>query len=387
MRAFLTAILTFLLFAAPLAAQADIQLKKNDHKKLGKPFSVWLTGKLEADFEATTGALEDLSGAIVDLEKKTRGVPVLSMVADWGFVLDAYRTFSTKGLKKGKTTLQEIPGDRGAYAQFLPKKYKGKQSWPLLVILPGDHLEPEAAIQQLPTEMLEQCIVVAPDMRDLKPGEALSESKGRLRLLLPLSIVSGSLMVDRSRVMLLGLGSGAADASTLAAAQPGVFSAYAWAGGAIASDLAEGNLALISGKEHPDAPSALTWLLGHAPRNAYPLEMDIQFTNDWSKRFFYVWAKPDTGVEGRTPRMKVVVDRESNTIRIDAEAVEKADIFLNDVPPDLDKPVQVVRNGENYVFNARRSTGTILEYFLNTLDSSSIYTAKIRGLSIPAVAK
>ncbi|MBT7011445.1 MAG: hypothetical protein HN961_00895, partial [Planctomycetes bacterium] len=62
-------------------------------------------------------------------------------------------------------------------------------------------------------------------------------------------------------------------------------------------------------------------------------------------------------------------------------------IFLNDVLLDLDKPVQVVRNGENYVFNARRSTGTILEYFLNTLDSSSIYTAKIRGLSIPAVAK
>jgi len=389
MKALLTSFLVLLVCTTSLVAQAEPQLKKGDIKKLGKPFASWFDGKLLGDkgFEQSNKAFEDLSKIVVDLEKKLKGVPVLSLVSDWETVLDSYRGFPTKGLKKGKTVLDEIPGGRGAFAKAIPKKYKGKKSWPLLLLLPGDAVGPEAAVQSLPPAILEQCIVIAPDMRDLPPGAALSETKGRLRLLLPLSMASQSLMVDRSRVFLLGLGSAASDASVLAAAQPGTFAGYAWSGGSPAADLPEGNLALITGKEHADIAAASAWLFDLPRRNAYPTELDILYTNDWSKRFYWLWANPDTGVEGKTPRIKVTVDRKTNTIVIDAEDVENVDIFLNDILLDLDQEITIIRNGEPVKFRAYRSLGTLLDkYFLKTLDSSSIYTALIRTVSIP-VAK
>ena len=132
--------------------------------------------------------------------------------------------------------------------------------------------------------------------------------------------------------------------------------------------------------------AATEWCMAAAARDAYPTEFEVELTQPWMGRAYWAQAikfdPPDAVPEGKVARMKVSVDRSTNTITIDGEFVYQVKLFLNDVIVDLDKPITLMRNGKSLTYQATRSIGTMMEAFGGSLDDT-IYPAVIRVIDVP----
>lgn len=366
------------------APQDEPVMRSSDVKKLARPVSDWLEAKVAGK---TTKQLQDREKILATLEsvrKSLKGQDPLTLVADWEIILETARDFPRSGFRKGKAVrFEENP--RAPYLLRVPKRYNpGKEAWPLLYLLDDAGADPEETLKGLPPEILDRWLVVARDMQGIGEEEFLDQ--GALRLAGLPRAVQG-FRVDRNRMAILGIGSSVPLAARLAAALPHFFAAVALVGGEVPADVPADNLARVQVASHPDLAAASAWLQEQPPRDAYPLELTFSPLFGWAGRAYWVQATrfetADSTADGKPARVQVRVDRESNTITIEARYVRQLTLYLNDRIVDLDRKVTVVRNGVAYEIQPRRTLGVLLENFLNTLDTRAVVTAMVRQLDVP----
>lgn len=380
------------LLASPLMAQAEPELKSSDLKKLSGPLGKWADATFVGDYDKISDALVDLDKAIVKLEKKLKGRSAMALVGDWSLAMSSGRKFATSGknpegdaIKRGEATLVDLAGF-GTAAVWLPAEYEPKKnSYPVLQLMTAT---PEASLASLPPEVKKASVILAIDITGLK-AENLMEEQGRYLFMLPLARATRDFRIDRSRVYLLGEGDEGIDyASRYAAVLPHFFAGLATVAGSSEDFPGKANLALLPNQEHVDLAAAAEWSLEQAARDPYPMDFEVVLTQPWMGRAYWVQAlrfDPAEAIpEGKQARMKIKVDRGTNTVNIEAEYVYEVKLFLNDVLLDLDKPIRLVRNGQEMTYQASRSIGTYLEAFKVSTDDS-VYPAAIRSLDIPVL--
>ncbi len=384
MNRFLTLVAIFL-FAMPLMAQDKPELKSSDLKKLSKPFGAWVNAKIEGDPAAASKAMMDLDSVRVKVEKKLKGRAVLSLVRDWEWVFQNGRKFETSGklIKKGKV-LERDMGAYGKYYVWLPSSYNpNKVSYPTILLLDAD---PSTTLKALPPEVKDTFIVLAPEISSLD-ASALLEVEGRSLIVGPIGQGTVSYRVDRRHLFLFGKGEmGVQAAATYAAVLPHFFTGVALIGAEAKPVPGQGNLKLMPVEQKESLADAAVWASGLSSHTLYPTSFEVELVEPWQGRAFWVQAlKFDTGdalPEGKAARLKVAVDRGTNTITIDGEYVYQVMLLLNDALVDLDKPIHVLRNGQTYTFQSSRSLGTLLENYVLSLDGS-VFPAKLRELDLP----
>lgn len=372
--------------AGSLAAspQAEPELRSSEVGKLVRPVADWFEAKVAGETTKRLQAREKLLAALQGVQKAHKGRDPLAFVADWEVILEKARTWPRKGFRKGKAErFAEV--ERAPYHLWVPKGYNpSKQAWPLLYVLDDAGGDAAATLDGLPQELRNGWIVVVREMQGIGAKEFMDE--GSLRLAgLPRAVQT--LRVDRNRMVLLGIGSSAPLAVQLAAALPHFFSAVALVGGEKPADLPPDNLALVPVAGHPDLAAAAAWVQEQPPRDPYRLEFAFTPLYSWAGRAWWVQATefeaPDSISDGEVARIEVKVDRETNTIRLDARHVRQVTLYLNDRIVDLDRKVTIVRNGASYEIEPQRTVGVLLENFVNTLDSRFVVTAMVRQLDIP----
>jgi hypothetical protein len=386
-------LLTFLaivLLAAPLTAQAEPELKAGDHKKIGKQLGAWVESTIEGDHAGSSEALMALHKIVAGIDKKLKGRSALSLVADWSASMSSGRKYATSGktvdgdaIKKGLTKAIDLAG-WGTASMRLPAKYDPKKiNYPIIMLVCDS---PAEAIEALPAEVKDHCVVIAPHVEDMSL-ELLMENDGQRLFLLPLGRASRDFRVDRSRLFMVAEGEKGIDfASRYVAVLPHYFAGLATVAGSCGDIPGKANLSLVENGEHVDMAAATEWCMAAAARDAYPTEFEVELTQPWMGRAYWAQAikfdPPDAVPEGKVARMKVSVDRSTNTITIDGEFVYQVKLFLNDVIVDLDKPITLMRNGKSLTYQATRSIGTMMEAFGGSLDDT-IYPAVIRVIDVP----
>ncbi|MFQ5748815.1 MAG: hypothetical protein ACE5H3_05070 [Planctomycetota bacterium] len=381
--AFLSA---FLVSSPPAPSQGKPVLKTGDRKKLAKPVGDWIQAKISKDYEKALDAFSSADKASASVQKKLRDKPLFSLVSDWEAILDSARKFTTSGLRKGKVENASVGEE--TYGLRLPKSYRPtKASYPAILLLPDSGSAPMDAIQTLPADTLDQWVVIAPDLQDV-PADQVLELKGRTRILRSFGSAGLRIHLDRNRVFLLGQGSNASTAVTYAALLPHFFAAAAVVGDEQPTEEQKNDLQWVPFQAFSDAGEACKWFLDQKPRTAYPSSFQHTLTQPWAGRAYWVQAlrfEPSAADgKGKPARMKVAVDRGSNTIRLDCTNVYEVALYLNDEILDLSKPIHVVRNGTDFEYQATRSLSTLLNNYVRTGDALAIFPAMIRRLSIPS---
>lgn len=382
--------IAMLLLAASLSAQTEPELKSGDQKKLGKQIGEWVDSTIEGDASSASEALMDLDKVMDGINKKLKGRSCLSLVADWSLIMSSGRNYATSGknvngnpIKKG--AIQDVDLDGwGTASMRIPAKYDPKKiKYPLIVLVCDT---PAASIEALPALVKDAAIVVAPHIENLTL-EKLMAPDGQRLFLVPIGLASRDFRVDRSKVFMVAEGERGIDfSSRYVALLPHFFAGLATVAGSCGEFKGKPNLDLTAVGEHVDLAAASEWCMTAEGRNPYPTDFEVELTEPWNGRAYWVQAikfdSPDAVPDDKIARMKVSVDRGTNTITIDGEFVYQVKLFLNDVIVDLDKPITVIRNGAEYTYQASRSIGTMLENFSNNLDDA-IFPSTIRRVDIP----
>jgi len=384
--------LAIALMAAPLSAQTEPELKSGDQKKLGKEIGNWVESSIEGDLAGASEALMALDKLVGSLDKKLKGRSALSLVADWNLVMSSGRSYATSGknvdgdsIKKGSIQEVDLAG-WGTVSVWLPAKYEPKKvNYPVIMLVCDT---PAETIELLPGVVKEGAVVLAPHIENLSL-ENLMAPDGQQLFLSPIGRASRDFRIDRAKVFMVAKGERGIDfSSRYVALLPHFFAGLATVAGSCGDFPGKANLALVESGEHVDMAAATEWCMTAEARNPYPESFEYEFTEPWNGRAYWVQAlkfdSPDAVPEDKIARMKISVDRSTNTITIDGEFVYRVKLFLNDIIVDLDKPITVVRNGADYTYQASRSIGTMLEVFGSNLDDA-IFPATIRQIDIPIV--
>ncbi len=388
-------LLTFLaiaVMAAPLSAQAEPELKSGDIKKMGKQIGVWVDSTIEGDLAGASEALMALDKVVAGIDKKLKGRSALSLVADWSLAINSGRKYATSGknpdgdsIKKGSVQEIDLAG-WGLCSMHIPAKYDPKKiSYPVLMIVCDT---PTATIEALPASVKDHSVVIAPHIENMTVEKLMVEEGQRL-FLVPIGRASRDFRVDRSRMFMVAEGEKGIDlASRYVAVLPHFFAGLATVAGSCGDIPAKANLELVASGEHVDMAAATEWCMTAEARDPYPLEFEVELSQPSLARVYWVQAikfdPPDSVPDGKTARMKVAVDRSTNTISIDGEFVYQVKLFLNDVIVDLDKPITLMRNGKTLTYQASRSTGTMLAVFGSSLDDT-VFPSTIRVVDLPIV--
>lgn len=384
--------LALALLAAPLCAQVEPELKAGDHSKLGKQIAKWVEATIEGDTTAASEALMDLDKVVAGIDKKLKGRSALSLVADWSLAISAGRSYATSGktpdgdyIKKGSIQEVDLAG-WGTASIRIPAKYEPKKvNYPVIMLVCDT---PTATIETMSAEVLDNCIILAPHIQEMSL-ELLMKDEGKSLFLLPLGRASRDFRIDRARLFMVAEGEKGIDfASRYVAVLPYYFAGLATVAGSCGDFPGKANLSLVEHGEHVDVAAATEWCMTAAARNPYPTEFVVELTEPWMGRAYWAQAikfDPIGDVPaGKVARMKVAVDRSTNTITIDGEYVYQVMLFLNDVIVDLDQPITLMRNGKSLTYQASRSVGTMMGIFGANIDDT-VFPASIRRIDLPIV--
>ncbi|HIA38976.1 MAG TPA: hypothetical protein EYN86_05660 [Planctomycetes bacterium] len=237
-------------------------------------------------------------------------------------------------------------------------------------------------IETLPKEVLEQTIVLAPDISSMSADLVLT-IEAAISIILPVGEASKAYHLDRMRLFMVGTDElGSHIASQWGAVMPHIFAGITTSTDVTDKIVGAGNLALVANAILETANDATQWCLKQERTNAYPLEFEFEIPFSQQSRVFWVHPIKSDSAEGSLAKISVSVDRASNTISIDAKNVERVKLYLNDVIVDLNKPVIIKRNGQDYAYQPSRSVGTLLQVFANSLDGA-VFPAVIQEVDIP----
>lgn len=365
------------------AGPGELKLKAADHKKFGELVSDYFTAMDEKkDIQAK---LEDVLEQVAATEKRLKlpGDKLLASVEDWEEVfrlVTASRLQESVKTKKGDVVLVKTQHPNGldvAFACFMPKTYDPRRGGPLPLLLtvpdagedPIAHLNTHWSDAALRGGAILIAVQMGTDVTVWGKLGTKDAPGGVISVMNALGIALREFAIDLNHVFLAGAGKGYTAAEAAAASYPHLFAGLIAVGDVSSENpVALGNFRstptlLIQGKDGAKAietkigelgfgnctalpegsgADAFPWM-GKNKRVAYPTQITFAPISDNAKRAH--WISLEGLQVAESPRIEAKVDRESNTITVDAQKVEDLVIYLNDTLVDLDKPVRFVING------------------------------------------
>ena len=374
------------LLCSPAFAQDELELKSGDRKKMAKAVGSWVNAEIDQDSSDRLDAIDAILKAMAGVNKKLKGKNLFSLITDWKEILTAERKYPR--VKTGRVLIQSLPtSDSAEYALWVPKAYKpSKGALPCLLLLADGGATGASVIEALPEGIKDSTVILVPDFQGLTKEDL--GGTARFRLLFSLAIQSQKLRLNRDKVYLMGVGSSAPLAASLAAYMPHFFAGAAIVGESIPADLPATNVQLAVMKEHPDLVSGWAWLSQLPPRDLAKKELEFSLPfAEFPTVYWIVATKFDplgSAPDGKMAKMKVSVDRNTNTITIDSEFVYQVNLMLNDSLLDLSKEVTIVRNGQAIKAKYNRGVSALLENFKQLLfDGGAVFPVSARGIDIP----
>jgi len=372
--------LLFFVFSSFAFAQGEAELKSSDLKNISKYTGAWIDAKIDNDPSKMSDAIMSLEKQVAKMAKSSKGRNPLSYVYDWEIALHQARKYATSGSTVRKGRVLDVDFARAPYSVWLPKKYSPKKtSYPCIVLL-GD--QAASLIESLPADVLENMIILAPDISSMSEDLVLTIETA-ISIIIPVSEASKVYHLDRMRLFMVGTDElGSVIASQWGAVMPHLFAGVSGTTDVTAKITGGKNLGLVANTVMESVNDAATWCAAQERTNAYPLDFEFEIPFSQQSRVFWVHPIKFDSPEGQLANIKVSVDRDSNTISIDSDRVERVKLYLNDAIVNLDKPVVIVRNGVDYTYQPSRSVGTMLQVFANSLDGA-VFPATIQEVDIP----
>ncbi|MFN3167194.1 MAG: hypothetical protein ACE37H_09040 [Phycisphaeraceae bacterium] len=130
--------------------------------------------------------------------------------------------------------------------------------------------------------------------------------------------------------------------------------------------------------------STMRWMSRYT-RNPYPDRVvwhqdgDVRASSNPPRHHMY-WLGVDEAyaLDGTPDHADARIERDTNTLRIDARGYDRLHVYLNDQMLDLDQPVRVILNGQVVVNRVvERSADVTADVFAMRGDPASVYTAKL----------
>lgn len=416
-----------LLGALPLVLSQEV-LKDRDHQSLGEGIADYFEAKRESD--GISEARDDLRSALLKIGKKHADrkaseeqqlQAALSLSADLGKALYYATDYgkTARGVKGGKVVVNEdfeFNGFKFPYAVHAPKKYKAASGpYPLLLCIPGLQGDGNQRAQDHITEdwinsdLRDSAVIVAIEMPERSdPAERIAawtalfnedrSSGGVAAILSVLRDIRENYAVDPERTYLSGRGPGALAAMEVAAMYPHVFAGVIARSGDIGTIAATNfrNLpTLLTGGSNSTAfqeacaeaghdncmikadlkeEDIIAWIGEHA-RDSNPTGVSFSPTRPFSSKAYWLAVPPGEKSEGS--RISAEVDRESNTITVVSEKIDRVTLFFNDQIVDLSKPITITLNGDETQQIVPRDFAHALELaFIGTSDAGRFYVAE-----------
>ena len=413
--AFLAAPLLCLSAVSPAIAPAmdGPYLKDNDLKRLAKTFNDYIEASVAR--EGVLNAENEVEKALGKLGRKLRKAPVQDVLAsplDLGRALWMSREYGNKRVKFGSIQDGEydvtVPGGDGPlkYAILAPADYdKGKKkSWPLVLCIPDvDENHRETLLENWADgDLHKEVILVCPEMPE--DVDKWGEMPGVGTMLILFRAIYEDWAIDYNQVFLAGRGAGVDAALSIAGKFPELFAGVigragdakhatsenfsnlpTWFSGGGSGVTAWAEAIKAEGWENCTVdPSGrekeiLGWL-NDTHRNGVPAEVTLVPGRPFPTRAY--WVEVPAGDEDGG-LVKARVERDSNTIHVEATLVPSVTLLFNDLLVDLSKPVKVVINGVEHTDLLPRSYRTCLKLiFRGTNDPGRIFVA-MKTYSVP----
>jgi hypothetical protein len=386
MKRILLLLTSLTLMAATTVAQEIPELKKGDSKKLAKAVGGWFNADIANDAAERLDSRDEILKVLEGFEKKKIGATeIYSYLNDWQAALEG-RGGKYPKAKPGKfaKTKKDLAGG-GPIEYWVPNNYKPKNGGVPLVLFAGDGGKlSQESISGLPAEILADCVVAPVTLAGLEGEDLLSD--GRNNLLYTVALLTLELRLDRNRVYLLAGGEAVEPATYLSSWLPHLTAGISTYGGEVSTEITEKNKELLKINSADDLAGAASWILTAPPRNLYRSEVNFDLSPPKFPRFYWVQVKKfDPPEDGKVATISVKADRATNTITIEAERVYQVELFLNYQLVDLNKPIKVIRNGQELTLTANPGFSTLLDGCRAYLwDTSCIFPSKLRGIDIPA---
>lgn len=402
-----TLILSSLLLLGGVAfavQKTERALKDKDLKKFSSELANYFESRKnnKGRLEAESAVLEQKDKLRKKL-KKASSDDILAHPGDLGMALWLSQGYAKKKFKKGKVTTYKFTErfyskkNPLEYVVALPREYKPKESWPLILCIPPadqtptEHLAEDWSL----AEFRDKAIVVVPTMpKDL---ETWMERDGTAAVLITMQQVLESFAVDADRVYLAGTGKGLEIAMSLAGRRGYTYAGvigrrgdvgdtgpegfcnlptYFAGGGAKSTafeakvkELGFDNCTLDSTGEAKDIWS---WMQEH-PRTSYPTKIHY-WPNDQLTRLNWIEIPRGSAEEGA--EITASIDAGSNTITVEGTGVGSVSLYLSDAMVDLDRPLHIVGNGANKEVKVERSIRMFMEEaYRSRVDPGQVYVA------------
>jgi len=398
-----------LLALAPAASQeAKPRFSKRDHERVADDVAKWIEAKMEK--QSASRILADIEKRLAEAAKRAKIDDPLSSVRDLEVILGGTLSYRKTGFVTGNESTRDTvspSGEKMRYGLRLPKRYEpDKVAYPLLVSIPGPGEDPKNHLASVwkHDELRDGAILYAPEIpKDL---EGWTDVEGRNVVFSGIPDVWGTFHVDRNRIFFAGQGEAGVLALRLATWFPdrvaGVVLFQAPETKVVLENLR--NVPVLLAGEGPGSKAIATRLndLGYAVeekgediegvaawilarhRNAYPEETVFFPARRFAKNAH--WVRIDEydsgGVEDvlelspeRRPMLRGKIDRSKNEITFETRGIHSFDVLLNDVLVDLEKPIQVVLNGQSWSGTYERSLEFLLDMVFLRNDPSTVYVA------------
>ncbi|MFT5051469.1 MAG: hypothetical protein ACI8QZ_002887 [Chlamydiales bacterium] len=415
-------LIALLALTAPLLAgdSQERKLKDNDLKKFAARLSDYIEAK--QGNKGLVKAEEAIGAELEKLKKKLKGADPLSSSTDLGQALWLSHEYAKARTKKGKVTDETFDssfiGDDGlSYAIWTPKGYSPKSTaYPLIITIPEN--DPEISPSQhimrnwMESEVRDNAIIVAPTMPEAADAWETSGSPGDAGgvafVLTTLKAVKERYAIDPNRVYISGRGAGTGAALKIASYFPHLFAGMIGRAGD-ASEVAFENmgnlptyftgagsratayLEQVKGAGYDNCTIEMegkeldiwAWIQEH-PRIASPDKVILVPGAPFPVRGYWLSVRQSTETAAR---LEARVDRETNTIHIDAEGISDVSLYLNDTLVNLDEPVTVICNGAETVETIPRSLKLTLNLIFNAVSDSGQVFVAVQAYSIPETTK
>ena len=406
-RRFLPALILPLVLLALCATNSAQKSKASDPLQ---PLATSLAAYLEA--RASGDGLDASRAAVAqrmeELGKALRADP-LKRPAELGRALGLARAGSRAGERGGKVESAVFTGGSftGAglgYAYRLPREYDVTSAYPLILTIPAEDEVPAEHLRTHWTQadVLERCILVAPEMPEQQESWARVTVKGRpgglCHVLTALRIAGERFAVDFDRVYVAGRAKGVPAALAAGNHSPQRFAGVIGRAGD-AGELKPDNFANLPTFFAGGGPGARAfvealeeagygngtfsadateddlwrWILDH-PRKPWPERVVLVPGDPYPLRAHWLQVNPSDP----NCRANAIVDRSANTIRIEAQGIAQATLFLSDALVDLARPVRVLCNGTEHTAVVAPRLSSFLELADDgTSDPGAVYTARV----------
>ncbi len=395
--------------ASPSAVPTELKLKEADHKKLSKLVNEYYDAREEE--KGIQEALGKILSTIEDTNKRLKHDELLAAVSDWEQVFWYVQLERLKEDLRSKGKVDEIKTRHGngmdvAFAYSLPKTYLAKKGpYPLVLTVPDEGEKPAAHLDAHWNDpaLREAALLVAVSMpSDVslwgtfgtpdRPGGAFSVMNA-------FGVVQQRLAIDSNRVFLAGAGKGFGAAGVTAATFPQFFAGLIGLGdvpevdpanfrslptllvkgaaGATAIEAKVKELGFENSTLLSDGGAAEVWAwMGQTKRDPYPARVSFSPTSDYARRAHWI------SIEGfeisESPHVEATIDREANTITIDAQKVSEVVVYLNDVLVDLAKPVKLVFNGTTHEEHVQRNAPEMINIQRSNGDWGRVLTGYVK---------